>query len=100
MAVVDRSAELRMPTVAVSVRLALVGNEPAPASLYLADRQRHDHSALLEDLATQLDESTTFIPVRAADVVRLIAKHAIAWISVNRREDEAEAEFANTPGPR
>ena len=91
------STELRLPTVAVPVRLTLVGHDPAPADLFMADVQRHGRSELLDDVATLLDEATSFIPVRGDHGVRLLAKHAIAWISINRHEDEAEAEFANTP---
>ena len=29
--------------------------------------------------------------------VRLLAKHAVAWVAVHRHDDEAEADFADIP---
>lgn len=97
MVAVERSTELKLPTVSVPVQLAVLGHAPASADLFMADVPRHGRSQLLDDIATLLDEATTFIPVRGDHGVRLLAKHAIAWISVNRHDDEADSEFADIP---
>lgn len=92
---VDRSAELRLPTLAVPVRLALVGRELAGAELFVADVARRGRSHLFDDIAALLDASAGFVPVRIDGGVRLLAKHAIAWIAVRRRgeDDLPSAEF-------
>lgn len=84
---VDRSAELRLPTVVVPVRLALTGRAAQPAELFVADVARRGRTQLLDDLATLLDEPSEFVPARVDGAVRLLAKHAIAWIAVRRRGD-------------
>jgi hypothetical protein len=87
---VDRSTELRLPTVAVPVRLALVGRDVAPAELCVADEPRPGRSALIDAVAELLDSATSFVPVRAHTRVRLLGKHAVAWIAVARRDPEAK----------
>lgn len=87
---VDRSAELRLPTVVVSVRLCLIGEVARDAELFVADVARRGRSHLFDDLATMLDGDAGFVPVRTDGGVRLLSKHAIAWIAVRRRgPDEA-----------
>jgi hypothetical protein len=81
----DRSNELRLPTIVVAVRLALVGSLPSPAELFLADLPRRGRSHLLDDLAELLGAEAAFVPVRWSSRVRLLAKHAVAWIAVSRR---------------
>jgi hypothetical protein len=97
MARVERSTELRLPTVAVPVMLALVGRDPAPADVFMADVPRHGRSELLDDLAALLDEPAAFLPVRGEAGVRLLAKHSIAWLSVNRQDDDGDSDFADIP---
>jgi len=97
MAAVERSTELRLPTVAVPVRLALVGREPMAADVFMADVSRSGRSQLLDDIAALLDDEAAFMPVRDDSGVRLLAKHAIAWLSVNRRDDEADLTFDDSP---
>ena len=80
----NRSSELRTPTKTVAVRLALVGGLPMHADMFVADIQRRGRSPLFDDLAKQLCSETTFIPVRWTNRVRLLGKHAIAWIAVRR----------------
>lgn len=79
-------AELRLPTLAVPVRLAVVGGEVAPAELHVADAPRAGRSDLLDDLGALLDDDEPFVPVRIAGHIRLIGKHAINWVAVKRRD--------------
>lgn len=85
---VDRSAELRLPTLTVPVRLALVGQEPDNAHLFVAAIARRGRSHLLDDIAAMLDANARFVPVRMDGGVRLLAKRAIAWIAVRRHDDD------------
>ena len=82
----DRSSELRLPTKVVAVRLALVGGQPTAAEMFVAEAARRGRGHLLDDLAAQLDAETSFIPVRWSNRVRLLGKHAIAWVAVRRDE--------------
>jgi hypothetical protein len=97
MAVVERSTELRLPTVAVPVRLALVGREPMDAELFMADVSRSGRSQLLDDVAELLDAAAGFLPIRDATGVRLLAKQAITWLALSRHEDEEELDFEDLP---
>jgi len=87
----------------VTVRLAIVGASPAAVEMFVPDVPRRGRGQLLDDLATQLDGEARFVPVRMTSRVRLVSKHAIAWISVERREagsgdlDEVPAEPAVAP---
>jgi hypothetical protein len=94
---VERSTELRLPTTAVPVRVAIVGQGIAQAELFVADIPRHGRSQLLEDVATLLDSNKLgFIPVRSAGVVRLFTKDALAWVAVRRRDpdEKPSTDFA------
>jgi hypothetical protein len=82
---VDRSAELRLPTIVVPVRLCLVGQVAREGELFVADVARRGRSHLLDDLAALLDEHADFVPARLDGEVRLLSKHAIAWIAVRHR---------------
>lgn len=94
----DRSSELRLPTLAVSVRLALVGGLPIAAELFIADVPRRGRSHLLDDLAALLGDQPAFLPVRWSSRVRLLAKHAVAWIAVPRRGDvDPTTDFSPEP---
>lgn len=97
---VDRSAELRMPTIAVPVRLAVVGHEPQPGELFVADTPRRGRSQLADDLATLLaDPATLFVPARwEGPRVRLLGLHAVAWIALHRRAPQP-AEPRSTEFP-
>jgi hypothetical protein len=79
-----RTAELKVPTMAVGVRLALVAAQPAPVEMFLPDIPGRSHNQMLDDLASQLGGDARFVPVRMANQVRLVGKHAIAWIAVTR----------------
>jgi hypothetical protein len=84
--VTERIGELRQPTIAVPIRLAVVGAEAAPAELFVPDVPRPGRSQLLDDLAAMLDDEPAFLPVRRTAGLHLLGKHAIAWIAVTRRE--------------
>jgi hypothetical protein len=68
----------------VAVRLALVGAMPMPAEVFVADVPRRGRGQLFDDLATRLCSEAAFVPVRWSGRVRMLAKHAIAWIAVRR----------------
>lgn len=95
----NRSSELRLPTKVVAARLALVGSAPIDAELFISDVRRRGRSHLLDDIATQLGGEATFIPMRWAGHVRLLAKHAIAWIAIRRRDPDQlpSTDFDNEP---
>ena len=88
---------MRLPTIAVPVRLALVGHEASSAELFVADVQRRGRGHLVDDLAQVLDDPAGFVPVRVGEEVRLLGKHAICWISVDVAEptlpEETEEVF-------
>jgi hypothetical protein len=93
-----RTSELKLPTMVITVRLAIVGAPPSAVEMFVPDVPRRGRSQLLDDLATQLDGEARFVPVRTTSRVRLIAKHAIAWIAIDRRgPDEPPAEPAEIP---
>jgi hypothetical protein len=81
---------------AVAVRLALVGAAPAAVEMFVPDVPRRGRGQLLDDAAAQLAGDSRFLPVRTANRVRLLAKHAIAWVAVGRH-DPAPAEPAGEP---
>jgi hypothetical protein len=91
---VDRSAELRLPTVVVPVRLCLIGQEARGAELFVADVARRGRAHLLDDLAELLDASVGFVPARLDGAVRLLGAHAIAWIAVRRLDAAGTAAGA------
>jgi hypothetical protein len=87
---VDRSPSgnvLRLPTLAVPVTLAVVGQDTAAAELFVADVPRTDHGQLVDDLAATLDDETHFVPARIAAAVQLVAKHAVSWVSLPFEND-------------
>jgi len=95
---VTEESKLRVPTIAVPVQLALVGRAAAPAEVFVADVPRLGRSQLLDDLAALLDEAAGFVPVRGANGVALLAKHAIAWIAIARRDQPfVEDQFEDIP---
>jgi hypothetical protein len=94
---VERSAELRLPTIAVPVRLAIVGQSVTFAELFVADVPRRGRSHLLDDIAALLDSiQLSFVPVRGPNGVRLYSKDAIAWVAVRRRvtTDRPSTDFS------
>ena len=89
--IMDRSAELRIPIVTVTIRIAIAGKPVADAELFVPDEPRSDRGQLFDDVAAMLDGTAEFIPVRepASPRVRLIAKHAISWIAIPLRDPDA-----------
>ena len=82
----QRTSELRVPTVAVAVRLAVVGVAPTAVEMFVPDVARRGRGQLLDDLAAQLAGEARFVPVRTASRIRLLAKHAIAWVAIGRHD--------------
>jgi len=82
----------------IAVRLAIVGTSPSAVEMFVPDVPRRGRGQLLDDLATQLDGEARFVPVRTTSRVRLVAKHAIAWISVERRETGGGAPDGSAGG--
>ena len=99
MPVSDRPSELRLPTKVVAVRLALAGGSPVRAEVFVADVAPRGRDHLLDDLAAQLGTETSFIPVRWSNRVRLLGKHAIAWIAVRRRDPDEPPSTEFPPEP-
>jgi hypothetical protein len=88
-----------MPTKVVPARFALVGADPIAAELFVADVRRRGRNHLLDDIAALLGGEATFVPVRWSNQVRLLAKHAIVWVAIRRRDpDEMPSrDFDNEP---
>jgi hypothetical protein len=83
---------------AVAVRLALVGAPPTAVEMFVPDVPRRGRGQLLDDLAAQLAGDSRFLPVRTANRVRLLGKHAIAWVAVGRHDPAGPAsEPASEP---
>jgi hypothetical protein len=83
-AVGTRTSELKLPTMAVGVRLALNGSEPSDVEMFVPEVAGRGHGQLLDALAAQVGAEARFLPVRSASRVRLLAKQAISWIAVAR----------------
>lgn len=85
---------------AVAVRLALVGSSPTAVDMFVPDASRRGLGQLLDDLAAQLAGDSRFLAARTANRVRLVAKHAIAWVAVARRDPPPvePAASADPPG--
>ncbi len=81
--------ELKSPTVAVPVKVALAGRAAIDAEIFVADVPANRH-ALLDAVAALLDEDAAFLPVRVAGAIELYAKHAVAWLSVARAPELEE----------
>ncbi len=91
--------ELRLPTVAVPVRLAMVGAHPIDAELFVADVPRPGRAKLIDDVAALLDEPAGWLPARRGTEVRLVAKHAIAWVAMSLRDLERDAHDFSSEEP-
>lgn len=98
---VERSAELRLPTVAVPVRAALVGrSELLAAQVFVADVVRGGRTQLIDDVVGLFEGEGAFVPMRVDSGVKLFGKDAIAYVAVRRRapavvggpEDEETSE--------
>lgn len=88
---------MKLPTIAVTVRLALVDRGVITAELFVSDVVRRERGELFDALSVLLDaRDAAFVPVRISDEVRLVAKRAIAWIAADRKEpgDELQLEDA------
>ncbi|HUS30465.1 MAG TPA: hypothetical protein VMZ53_18275 [Kofleriaceae bacterium] len=88
----ERKPELRLPTTAVPVTLWLAGGVNIDAELFVGEMARTGHSQLLDDVATMLDETASFLPVRVERAIQLYAKRAILVVSVVRRDDDKDKD--------
>ncbi len=98
----DRSTGLRIPTLAVTVSIAILGETGlavGQAELFIADEPRTGRGHLLDDLAESLDAAMSFIPMRGTGGIRLVAKSAIVWIAMPRRdlEEQPSSDFSEEP---
>jgi hypothetical protein len=84
--------ELRIPTVAVAVHLAVGPYEPwyERGELFVADATARTRRALVDALAAMLEEPTEFVPFRTEKAMRLVAKAAIVYVAVPVGELDAE----------
>jgi hypothetical protein len=83
----EQKPELRLPTQAVHVRVALQGQEAVEGELFVAELARSG-TQLLDDVAALLDEQAPFLPLRLATGVRLYGKQAITWVSLGHQVDD------------
>lgn len=94
----QRTTELKLPTMSVGVRLALVAAPPTAVEMFVPEVPGRSHAQLLDDLADQLSGDARFVPVRTTNRVRLIGKHAIAWIAVSRYAVDVAPPAGAAPG--
>lgn len=90
-----RADELRLPTVAVSVHLAVGPTEPwyERGELFVADDTSNARVELIEALAAMLEGPALFVPFRTGGNVRLVAKAAIVYVAIpgdDARDAEAD----------
>jgi hypothetical protein len=76
---------LRTPTVSVSIRLALRGDAPAPAALFLPEAPQLGRAQLLDNVCGYLEEEREFLPVELDGMRALVNRAAIAYVAVARR---------------
>lgn len=86
---------LRTPTIALPVRLALQGDRPTPAALFVPDLPRHARAQLLDDLAAVLDEDRDFVPVLFGERRVLVNRSAISYVAVARRAPSDDDEISD-----
>jgi hypothetical protein len=97
MPTMEQKAELRLPTIAVPVKLVVVGHAAVTAELFVGDVPRSSRTQLLDDIGILLDQDTSFLPIRGEGGVRLLAKHWIAWIAITRSEETEQDDFDDSP---
>jgi len=88
--------ELRIPTVAVAVHLAIGPHETwyERGELFVVDDSKRGHAELVEAIASMLEGPEQFLPFRTGAHVRLVAKAAIVYIAVpNPPAEDAESEL-------
>lgn len=82
----ERSTELRLPTVAVPVRVALVGRpELLSAQVFVSDVSRTGRTQLIDDVVGVFEGEGAFVPMRCESGVRLYGKDALACVAMRRR---------------
>lgn len=85
--------ELRLPTVAVAVHLAVGPHETwyERGELFVADDHRRGEP--VEALSSLLDGATQFVPFRTDTLVRLVAKSAIVYVAIPGETELPETEL-------
>ena len=91
----DRQDELRTAIVAVAVRIAIVCDRPdgfaiEQGELFLAEDPGRSRSQIIDDISALLEEPLAFVPVRVGGATRLLAKAAIASVSIRIVDDPSE----------
>lgn len=76
------------------MQLALRGEDPAPASLFLPESPRRSRAQLLDDVRELLEQDRDFIPVKLAGERTLLARAAISYVVVARRPLSAGSAFS------
>jgi hypothetical protein len=76
------TSELRVPIRPVPVELAMVGQRPEAAELFLAGRFPDSRSRLAAEVAALLEDDGVFLPVSAGGSFSLCNKGAIAWVAL------------------
>lgn len=86
----ERSPELRLPTVAVAVRVALVGRpDLLAAQVFVSDVPRSGRTQLIDDVVQLFEGEGMFVPMRCESGVRLYGKDALACVALRRQQPEA-----------
>jgi hypothetical protein len=75
-------SELKVPTRPVQVELALVGQPPAVAELFLGGVPPTSRSLLAAEVAAMLEDGTGFLPVYANGIVSLCNKATVVWVAL------------------
>lgn len=87
----EASVQLRVPTIAVPVRVALVGHtEHLKADVFVVDSPRSGRTELIDDVVALFEGDGEFVPMRGDTGVRLIGKSGMTYVSVRRRAATVE----------
>jgi hypothetical protein len=83
------ASQLRLPTIAVPIRVAVVGKrELVAAEVFIVDTPRSGRTAMIDDIVALFEGDGSFVPLRCDSVVRLFGKDALACIGVKRRYED------------
>jgi hypothetical protein len=85
--------ELRIPTVAVSVHLAVGAHDTwvERGDLFVAEDAKRPEP--VDALSTMLESAIQFVPFRTGELVRLIAKSAIVYVAVPKSAETGDDEL-------
>nr|HEX4314588.1 hypothetical protein [Kofleriaceae bacterium] len=84
--------QLRLPTISVALRVAVVGNTKLLATeVFLPDTPRSGRTALIDDVVSLFEGDGDFVPMRCEDgVVKLFGKGSLACVAMLRRVDRPQ----------